>query len=68
MHEPLWQAIEQGNLESASKFLSLNEVEEKNVFDSSGQSMLHRAVQLGNTEMVMLLLEKTGATVDLVNA
>ena len=30
--------------------------------------MLHRAVQLGNTEMVMLLLEKTGATVDLVNA
>ena len=30
--------------------------------------MLHRAVQLGNTEMLMLLLEKTGATVDLVNA
>lgn len=36
MHEPLWEAIEKGNLESASKFLSLNEVEEKNVFDSSG--------------------------------
>lgn len=36
MHEPLWEAIEKGDLEAASKFLSLNEVEEKNVFDAHG--------------------------------
>ena len=68
MHEPLWEAIEKGDTAAATKFLSLNDVEEKNLYDSSGQTMLHKAVQLGNAEMLMLLLEKTGATTDLVNS
>ena len=28
LHEPLWQAIEAGDLTSATKFLNLNEIEE----------------------------------------
>ncbi len=30
--------------------------------------MLHKAAQLGNADMMMLLLERTGAKPDLVNA
>lgn len=30
--------------------------------------MLHKAAQLGHAEMLMLLLERTGAKPDLVNA
>ena len=55
-------------MEAASKFLALNDVEEQNVYDGNGQTMLHKSVQLGSAEMLMLLLEKTGATTDLVNA
>ena len=68
MHEPLWKSIERNDIEAATKFLSLNDVQEKNIYDANGQSMLHKTVLLGNVEMVMLLLEKTGATTDLVNA
>jgi len=68
MHEPLWQAIECGDLGSATKFLNLNDIEEQNMYDSNGQSMLHKAAQLGNADMLMLLLERTGAKADLVNA
>lgn len=68
MHEPLWQAIEICDLGSATKFLNLNDIEEQNMYDSNGQSMLHKAAQLGNADMLMLLLERTGAKADLVNA
>ena len=68
MHEPLWKAIEANDTEAATKFLALNDVQEQNLYDASGQSMLHRAVALGSVEMLMLLVEKTGTTTDLVNA
>jgi hypothetical protein len=38
------------------------------MYDANGQSMLHKAAQLGNADMLMLLLERTGAKPDLVNA
>ena len=68
MHEPLWKAIEDNDLASATRFLDLNEIEEANIYDANGQSMLHKAAQLGQTEVLMLLLERTGSKVDLVNA
>ena len=69
MHEPLWEAIEKNDLEAASLYLSQNErySEEQNVLGGPGQSMIDLAVQLGHTEMLMQLLEKTGATKDLHN-
>ena len=68
MHEPLWRAIEENDITAATRFLTLNEIEEQNMYDAQGQSMLHKAAQLGYAEMLMLLLERTGAKPDLVNA
>ena len=42
LHEPLWQAIEGNDLTSATRFLNLNEIEEQNMYDAQGQSMLHK--------------------------
>lgn len=67
LHEPLWQAVEANDLTSATRFLNLNEIEEQNMYDSNGMSMLHKCAQLGLAEMMMLLLERTGAKPDLVN-
>ena len=68
LHEPLWQAIEANDVTSATRFLNLNEIEEQNMYDANGMSMLHKCAQLGNSDMLMLLLERTGAKPDLVNA
>ena len=68
MHEPLWQAIEDNDITSATRFLNLNEIEEQNMYDANGMSMLHKTAQLGLADMLMLLLERTGAKPDLVNA
>ena len=68
MHEPLWRAIEANDHAAATHFLDLNEIEEQNMYDANGQSMLHKAAQLGQTDILMLLLERTGAKADLVNA
>ena len=46
----------------------MNDIEEQNMYDANGQSMLHKTSQLGYSEMLMLLLERTGAKPDLVNA
>lgn len=37
------------------------------MYDSLGQSMLHKAAQLGHVEMLMLLLERTDAKPEIVN-
>jgi len=68
MHESLWQAVEKNSFSAADKYLSANEVLEASIYDSLGQSMIHRAAQLGYVEMLMLLFERTGAKPDLVNA
>ncbi len=68
MHESLWQAVEQNSINAADKLLSLNEISEASLYDGYGQSMIHKAASLGYIEMLMLLLERTGAKPDLVNA
>ena len=68
MHEYLWQAVEQNSISAADKFLSLKKVSEASLYDGYGQSMIHKAASLGYVEMLMLLLERTGAKPDLVNA
>ena len=60
--------MESNQTEAAEKFLNLNEVEELNMYDATGQSMLHKAAAMGYADMLMLLLERTGAKPDLVNA
>ena len=68
LHEPLWRAIAADDLAAATSFLDKNEIEEQDMYDAYGQSMLHKSAQLGHAEMLMLLLERTGAKPDLVNA
>ena len=71
-HETLWQAIEKEDNALALKYLDklgdTGVFEESDLVDSSGQSMLHRAAQLGHAEMLMLLLERSGSKPDLPNA
>ena len=67
-HETLWQAVESNDIAAAEKFLDANEVEELSMYDGTGQTMIHKAAALGYTEMLILLLERTGAKPDLVNA
>lgn len=38
------------------------------MYDITGQTMVHKAASLGYTDILMLLLERTGAKPDLVNA
>ena len=38
------------------------------MYDATSQTMVHKAAAMGYTEMLMLLLERTGAKPDLVNA
>ena len=67
MHEPLWKAIESNDSRAADKFLELNDVLEHNMYDGAGQTMLHFAAARGSTEMLMLLIERTGVKPDIVN-
>lgn len=66
MHEKLWKAIESNDLKTADKFLDLNEVQ--NFYDQKGQSMLHYAASLGHVDALMMLVERTAAKPDMVNA
>lgn len=45
--------------------LSLSEAD---LYDSQGNSMAHKAASLGHAEVLMLLLERTGAKPDIANA
>jgi ankyrin repeat protein len=44
------------------------ELKEAELYDHTGNSIIHKAASLGHAEVLMLLLERTGATPDLVNA
>ena len=44
------------------------ELKEAELYDHTGNSVIHKAASLGHAEVLMLLLERTGATPDLVNS
>jgi len=45
-----------------------SQLSEADLFDSMGNSMAHKAASLGHAEILMLLLERTGAKPDISNA
>ena len=45
-----------------------NELKESELYDPTGNSMIHKAASLGHAEVLMLLLERTGAKPDIPNA
>jgi ankyrin repeat protein len=71
-HEKLWQAVEKEDAAVAEKYLDNiaeqgTNIEESDLMDSVGQSMIHKCASLGYADILMLLLERTGAKPDLVN-
>lgn len=44
------------------------ELKENELYDVTGNSMIHKAASLGHAEVLMLLLERTGAKPDIPNA
>ena len=44
------------------------ELKEQELYDNYGNSMIHKAASLGFIEIIILLLERTGAKPDLVNS
>ena len=71
-HGLLWEAVETNDYKAAEELLdqiSLEQMQlsEADLFDTLGNSMAHKAASLGHAEILMLLLERTGAKPDIVN-
>lgn len=69
----LWDAVETNETQSVEELLEKiaqeqQQLSEADLFDSQGNSMAHKAASLGHAEILMLLLERTGAKPDLQNA
>lgn len=69
----LWEAVETNDLGATEELLEKIASEqmqlgESDLYDSQGNSMAHKAASLGHADVLMLLLERTGAKPDLVNA
>ena len=73
-HQELWAAVESNDIEMVTNYLELYddksgvELKEQELYDQYGNSMIHKAASLGYIEIIILLLERTGAKPDLVNA
>jgi len=66
-HDKLWTAIDNNDYTTAELYLDFNEVSETDLYDQQGQSMLHLSASLGHADLLMLLVERTGAKPDMVN-
>lgn len=66
-NEKLWKAVENNDLAAAELYLDFNEIGESDLYDANGNTMLHTAAELGHAEMMMVLIERTGAKADMVN-
>lgn len=71
-HQKLWEAVETNDIKAVETILNKlgdsNSLEDADLHDASGQSMVHKAASMGHAEILMLLLERTGIKPDLVNA
>jgi len=68
----LWDAVETNDIKLVETILDKlgdsNQLEDADLYDSQGNSMVHKAASMGHAEILMLLLERTGIKPDLVNA
>lgn len=72
-HAELWEAVELNDLTRVKDYIE--SYEEKNneelksdeLYDHTGNSVVHKAASLGHAEVLMLLLERTEAKPDMVN-
>jgi hypothetical protein len=70
----MWEAIESNDIRLVEALLTnfqdnpTQGFTDSDLYDSNGQSMLHKCASLGHAEILMLFIERTGAKPDLVNA
>lgn len=70
----MWDAVEVNNTDQVAQYLENYEekmgveLKENELYDVTGNSMIHKAASLGHAEVLMLLLERTGAKPDIPNA
>ena len=73
-HNALWEAVELNDSGKVIAYLeqyeekSGEELKEAELYDQTGSSVIHKAASLGHAAVLMLLIERTGAKPDLVNA
>lgn len=73
MHGYLWDAVETNDINAVEDLLERiaamqSSLSEADLYDSNGNTMAHKAASLGHAEIMMLLLERTGAKPDIPNA
>ena len=67
-HKDLWDAVEQNDVDKVKAYLAKEELPEAELYDSTGNSVVHKAASLGHADTLMLLLESTNAKPDMVNS
>ena len=73
-HKDLWEAVEINDTDKVKDYLATyeeknsQELKESELYDSTGNSVFHKAASLGHADSLMLLLERTGAKPDMVNS
>ena len=73
-HKELWEAVEVNDAAKVKTYLeqyeekSQDELNMTELYDYTGNSVIHKAASLGHAEVLMLLLERTGAKPDMVNS
>ena len=73
-HPELWAAVEVNNADDVAVYLSTyeekhgSELAQPELYDETGNSVIHKAASLGHAESLMMLLERTGAKPDILNS
>ena len=72
-HDLLWKAVEDNDVDRVESYLTQHqeyahaEIEQQDLYDSHGTSLIHKAAAAGHVEIMMVLLERTGGKADCVN-
>ena len=70
----MWEAVEINSAEKVGAYLTDyeertgEELKQNELYDEMGNTIIHKAASLGHAESLMLLLERTGARPDIMNA
>lgn len=73
-HQELWLAVELNEVNKIREYIDQyedknnEELQEQELYDQTGNSVIHKAASLGHADALMILLERTGAKPDIVNS
>lgn len=73
-HQELWEAVEINDPKRVRDYIESyeeknnEELKENELYDQTGNTVIHKAASLGHSEILMILLERTEAKPDMVNS